>query len=71
MGVVGEGGGGAGRVVRTDWTDHGSVRGVSAGGAVEDGSRVVLGLESGSRVPLASVRGSGVDMAGLRNWEVL
>ena len=54
-----------------DWTDQGSVRGLSAGGAVEDESRVVLAFVGGSKVPLASVRGSGADMVGLWYWDVL
>lgn len=54
-----------------DWTDQGSVRGFSAGGAVEGEDRVVLGLEGGFIEPLVSVRGSGADMVGLWYWDVL
>ena len=43
------------------------MRGLSAGGAVEDGSRVVVGLVGESKVPLASVRGNGADMVALWN----
>ena len=46
------------------------MRGLSAGGAVEEESRVVLDLGVGSKVPLASVRGSGADMVGLWKWRV-
>ena len=44
---------------------------MSAAGAVEVASRIVLGLVGGSKVPLASVRGSGADIAGLWDWWVL
>ena len=54
-----------------DWTDQGSVRGISAWGAVVEGEGVVVGLEGGSKVPLASVRGSAADMAGLWSSDVV